>query len=48
LLTQLLARAGLTAREILREKGTPYHDLASTTCRSPMTRCSTRSPRIPF
>jgi arsenate reductase len=23
----LLARAGLTAREILREKGTPYHDL---------------------
>ena len=27
LLTQLLARAGLTAREILREKGTPYHDL---------------------
>ena len=27
LLTQLLARAGLTVREILREKGTPYHDL---------------------
>jgi arsenate reductase len=27
LLTQLLKRAGLTVREILREKGTPYHDL---------------------
>ena len=27
LLTQLLERAGLTAREILREKGTPFHDL---------------------
>jgi hypothetical protein len=27
LLTQLLARAGLTVRQILREKGTPYHDL---------------------
>ena len=27
LLTQLLARAGLTVREILREKGTPFHDL---------------------
>ncbi len=26
-LTQLLARAGLAVREILREKGTPYHDL---------------------
>jgi arsenate reductase len=27
LLSQLLARAGLTGRQILREKGTPYHDL---------------------
>jgi arsenate reductase (glutaredoxin) len=27
LLTRLLARAGLTVREILREKGTPFHDL---------------------
>ena len=27
LLTQLLARAGLTVREILREKGTPFHEL---------------------
>jgi len=27
LLTQLLARAGLIVRQILREKGTPYHDL---------------------
>ena len=27
LLTQLLTRAGLTVRQILREKGTPYHDL---------------------
>jgi len=28
LLTQLLERAGLTVRQILREKGTPFHDLA--------------------
>jgi arsenate reductase (glutaredoxin) len=28
LLTQLLARAGLTVRQILREKGTPYHKLS--------------------
>ena len=27
LLTRLLTRAGLTVRQILREKGTPYHDL---------------------
>ena len=27
MLTQLLARAGLTVREILREKGTPYKEL---------------------
>jgi arsenate reductase (glutaredoxin) len=27
LLTQLLSRAGLTARQILREKGTPFQDL---------------------
>jgi arsenate reductase (glutaredoxin) len=27
LLTQLLAHAGLTVRQILREKGTPYHEL---------------------
>ena len=27
LLAQLLSRAGLTVRQILREKGTPYHDL---------------------
>jgi arsenate reductase (glutaredoxin) len=27
LLTQLLARAGLTVRQVLREKGTPYDDL---------------------
>lgn len=27
LLTQLLGRAGLCVRAILREKGTPYHDL---------------------
>ena len=27
LLTQLLERAGLTVRQILREKGTPFHDL---------------------
>ena len=27
LLTQMLARAGLSGREILREKGTPYADL---------------------
>jgi arsenate reductase len=27
LLTQLLARAGLTVRQILREKCTPFHDL---------------------
>ena len=27
LLTQLLARAGLTVRQILREKSTPFHDL---------------------
>src|SRR5208282_675167 len=27
MLTQLLKRAGLTAREILREKGTPYQEL---------------------
>jgi arsenate reductase len=27
LLSQLLARAGLTVRQILRQKGTPYHDL---------------------
>jgi arsenate reductase len=27
LLSQLLDRAGLTVRQILREKGTPYHDL---------------------
>ena len=27
LLTQLLARAGLTVHQVLREKGTPYHDL---------------------
>jgi arsenate reductase len=27
LLTQLLARAGLSVRQILREKGTPFHDL---------------------
>jgi arsenate reductase len=26
-LTQLLDRAGLTVRQILREKGTPYHEL---------------------
>lgn len=28
LLTQLLARAGLTVRQVLREKGTPYHELS--------------------
>ncbi len=27
LLTQLIARAGLTLRQILREKGTPFHEL---------------------
>ncbi|MDB5534362.1 MAG: arsC [Hyphomicrobiales bacterium] len=27
LLTQLLARAGLSVRQVLREKGTPFHDL---------------------
>jgi arsenate reductase (glutaredoxin) len=27
LLTQLLARAGLSVRDILREKGTPFHEL---------------------
>jgi len=27
LLTHMLARAGLTVRQILREKGAPYHDL---------------------
>jgi arsenate reductase len=27
LLTQLLERAGLTVRQILREKGTPFHEL---------------------
>ncbi len=27
LLSQLLARAGLTTRQILRQKGTPFHDL---------------------
>jgi len=27
LLTQLLERAGLIARQILREKGTPFHEL---------------------
>ena len=27
LLTQLLARAGMTVRQVLREKGTPYHEL---------------------
>jgi arsenate reductase len=27
LLTQLLDRAGLTVRQILRERGTPFHDL---------------------
>jgi arsenate reductase len=27
LLTQLLDRAGLTVRQILREKGAPYHEL---------------------
>ena len=27
LLTQLIDRAGLTFRQILREKGTPYHEL---------------------
>lgn len=27
LLTQLLARAGLTVRQALREKGTPFHEL---------------------
>jgi arsenate reductase len=27
LLTQLIARAGLSVREILREKGTPYNEL---------------------
>jgi arsenate reductase len=27
LFTQLLARAGLTVRQVLREKGTPYHEL---------------------
>jgi arsenate reductase (glutaredoxin) len=27
LLTQLLARAGLTVRHVLREKGTPFHEL---------------------
>jgi arsenate reductase len=27
LLTQLIARAGLTVRQILREKGTPFHEL---------------------
>jgi arsenate reductase len=27
LLTQLLGRMGLTVRQILREKGTPFHDL---------------------
>ncbi len=27
LLTQLLDRAGLTVRQIVREKGTPFHDL---------------------
>lgn len=27
LLAQLLSRAGLTVRDILREKGTPFHDL---------------------
>ena len=27
LITQLLKRAGLTVRQVLREKGTPYHDL---------------------
>ena len=27
LLTQLLARAGMTVRQILREKGAPYHEL---------------------
>jgi arsenate reductase (glutaredoxin) len=27
LLTQLLARASLTVRQVLREKGAPYHDL---------------------
>jgi arsenate reductase (glutaredoxin) len=26
-LTQFIARAGLTARQILPEKGTPYHEL---------------------
>ena len=43
LLTQLLARAGLTVRQILREKGRRFTNSVSTIRLSPTMRCSTRS-----
>ena len=47
LLTQLLARAGLTVRQVLREKGTPRTTSSVlATLRSPTTRCSTPLGRI--
>jgi arsenate reductase len=48
LLTQPLARADLSVRQILREKGTPYHDLGLGDPAHPTTRCSRRSAHIPF
>jgi arsenate reductase (glutaredoxin) len=41
LLTQLLARAGLTVRQVLREKERRITSSALATLRSPTTRCST-------
>ena len=46
LLTQLLSRAGLTVRQVLREKERRITSSALATPRSPMTRCSTPLGRI--
>ncbi len=46
LLRRLLDRAGLTLREVLRKKGTPYAELGLDDPASPTTSSSTRSRPI--
>ena len=47
LLRQLLDRAGLAVRDILREKGTPFAELGLGDQAFPTMSCSTRSKRTP-
>ena len=50
LLAQLIERMGVSVRSVLREKGTPFHELglddpALTDREIPRSRCRDRSPR---